>query len=72
MRGKIFVNSSIATKPWRQFVAKSVLFIYLCLLICLVVPITVLWFVSLGHINLYLIWEGLFVPLGSKVFPEVD
>lgn len=71
MDSKILANGAVATKPWRQVVGKALLFLLAIPLVALIVVSGVLWFVSLGHINLLgVLWDGWFDQLANKISPD--
>lgn len=70
MSGKVLVDGAVATKQWRSWVSRAFLFFGIYPLILLPVIAGILWFVSLGHVNLLGVSTK---PIGwwiDKVFPE--
>lgn len=70
MSGKILVNSSIVTKAWREGVGRILCFCLLVPCLVLVLPVGLIWFVSLGHINLFSFWLRYYDMLDIKTFGD--
>lgn len=70
MNNRVFVNGTIATKSWRETVRKILLFPFFILVMLSVVPAVLIWFVSLGHINLVGVWAKYFDSIGTRIYGE--
>jgi len=72
MEKKIFVNSAIATSEWRKAVGKVLCFLLLGSLALTAIPLGILWFISLGHINLLGIWLSTIDMIEANMEKEVE
>jgi len=69
MKKSILVDGAIATKTWRNMVSRGLIFLFAVMpLVLLIVPAGVIWFLSLGHINLLGILDSCFSKLADKIF----
>ena len=57
MDNKVFVNGALATESWRKIVGGALMLFFLIPWALLIFPMGIIWFVSLGHINLFGIWS---------------
>ncbi|GAG41555.1 unnamed protein product [marine sediment metagenome] len=51
MASKILVDGAVATKLWTKIVGNIVLALVALFLLLLLVPSTIIWFITLGHIS---------------------
>lgn len=68
---KVLENGAIATKSWRNWVGKFLIFLLGVLpVFVLLLPAGIVWLISLGHMNFCgILWEC-FGELVEKVCPE--
>ncbi len=72
MENKIFLNHSILTRDWKNFVINLLLFFSCIPILFLLALSAIVWLITLGHLNLMTFFWNIYSRIINKSFPEEE